>query len=252
MLHGDLDGVMGSDQPILEVTMNSINAGAGHQSHKIIRANGSVDPNYTIADNDPNALLAKIKPRELTLQPYSIPSTGSKYRYFYLGPRNGAKGTVNNDIIKVKFENNKANWNPGNTISTVSADSIIEVIDNANYKVVGALLYQIKILKDIEDKGKLKYASSSGLSIVSSFTVTSESDVFKYTLESSAGNNYKIVVKKDGESVDKSKLTLVNSSNLNEILYLDADDLTFNAEGNVDLYIYNLPAGNYSAWYEIT
>ena len=251
LLHGDLDGVMGSDQPILEVTMNSINVDAVHQSHKIIRANGSVDPNYTIADNDPNALKAEIKPRELTLQPYSIPSTGLKYRYFNLGPRNGAKGTVNNEIIKVKFENNKANWNPGDTISTISADSKFSVIDNTNYKVVGALLYQIKILKDIEDKGKLRYASSSGLSLVSTFTVTSESDVFKYTLESSAGNNYKIVVEKDGESVDKSKLTLVNSSNLNEILYLDADDLTFNAEGNVDLYIYNLPVGKYSAWYEL-
>lgn len=151
----------------------------------------------------------------------------------------------------MKFENNKANWNPGDTISTISADSKFSVIDNTNYKVVGALLYQIKILKDIEDKGKLRYASSSGLSLVSTFTVTSESDVFKYTLESSAGNNYKIVVEKDGESVDKSKLTLVNSSNLNEILYLDADDLTFNAEGNVDLYIYNLPVGKYSAWYEL-
>lgn len=252
LLHGDLDGVMGSDQPILEVTMNSTNVDAVHQSHKIIRANGSVDPNYTIADNDPNALLAKIKPRELTLQPYSILSTGLKYRYFNLGPRNGAKGTVNNEIIKVKFENNKANWNPGDTISTVSADSKFSVIDNTNYKVVGEYSKPITILKDSIDKGILKFAYSE-LSVVSSFTVASESEVFKYNVGSSAGSYYKIVVKKDGVNVDITKLTLVNSSNTSEIMYLDldADDYIFYAKGNVDLYIHNLPAGKYSAWYEL-
>lgn len=255
LLHGDLDGVMGSDQPILEVTMNSINAGAGHQSHKIIRANGSVDPNYTIADNDPNALLAKIKPRELTLQPYSIPSTGSKYRYFYLGPINGAKGTVNNDIIKVKFTNNKANWNPGDTISTVSADSIIEVIDNVNYKVVGALLYQIKILKDFKDEGALKYFEPNGvLRNPSRFKVTAAGDVFKYSLPmAQSGTNYCIYVKSENGSqmVEITNITVVNSSSSDEILYVDADDFSFSAKGNAELYIHNLPVGDYKAWYTI-
>ena len=68
-----------------------------------------------------------------------------------------------------------------------------------------------------------------------------------------SGTNYCIYVKSENGSqmVEITNITVVNSSSSDEILYVDADDFSFSAKGNAELYIHNLPVGDYKAWYTI-
>lgn len=232
-----LEGLVGSDDPILSITMSGKDVGSEYESHVVKFVSGAPASNYYVADDDPKMLQANITKKVLKFPSLEVTARHDSERYVYvhLGKANlegWDNKPVGDDVVKVKYENNSASWASGNSFLAASESGTISEISNGNYDVqIPATGSRITVIPASVDWGKLEVGEAR------TFTVSDNKTVkFSGSFSMNEDRVVKITNEAGAVMTMKNLLTLGEASK-NTILYQE------NLEGNQGILIKSYPNG---------
>lgn len=231
-----LEGLMGSDRPILSITMSGKDVGSGYESHVVKFVSGALASNYYVADDDPNMLQANITKKVLKFPSLNVTARPDSERYVYvhLGKANlegWDNKPVGDDVVKVKYENNSVSWAFGNSFLAASGSGTISEISNGNYDVqIPATGSRITVIPASVDWGKLEVGKAR------TFTVSDKPVKFYGSFGMEKDRVMKIT-NKDGAVMTMKNLLTLGEASKNTILYQE------NLEGNQGILIKSYPNG---------
>ena len=245
-----LEGLVGSDNPFLSITMSGKDVGAEYESHVVKFVSGAPASNYYVADDDPNMLQANITKKVLKFPSLNVTSRHDSQRYMYvhLGKANlegWDNKPVGDDVVKVKYENNSVSWALGNSFLAASGSGTISEISNGNYDVqIPATGSRITVIPASEYGGRLT------VGVEKPFTVSDKPVKFDTVFSMDVDRVMKI---KKGEEVmpmenlitlaGRSKDTILYQENLEDNQGILIKSFT---DGTVDFYVHGLEPGNYT------
>ena len=239
LLNDQLEGLVGSDNPILSITMSGKDVGAVYESHVVKFVSGALASNYYVADDDPNMLQANITKKVLQLPSLDVPirNDAKRYVYVHLGAAN-LKGvgnhTFDGDIVKVKYENTTYTWAGGSSFRAIHGT--ISEISNGNYDVKIPFDSYIKVIPESELlQLKLNVGEER------TFTVSDKTVKFYGTFSMDEDRVMKI--KKGEEVMTMENLLTLGEASKNTILYQE------NLEGNQGILIKSYPNGGTGDFY---
>lgn len=236
LLDDQLEGLVGSDNPILSITMTGKDVGAEYESHVVKFVSGAPANNYYVADDDPNMLQANITKKVLKFPSLNVTARPDSQRYMYvhLGKANlegWDNKPVGDDVVKVKYENNSVSWAFGNSFLAASGSGTISEISNGNYDVQIPSDSRITVIPQSADWGKLEVGTAR------TFTVSDNKPIkFSGSFGMDEDRVMKITNEAGAVMTMKNLLTLGEASK-NTILYQE------NLEGNQGILIKSYPNG---------
>lgn len=236
LLDDQLEGLVGSDNPILSITMTGEDVGSEYESHVVKFVSGALASNYYVADDDPNMLQANITKKVLKFPSLKVTARHDSQRYMYvhLGKANlegWDNKPVGDDVVKVKYENNSVSWASGNSFLAASGSGTISEISNGNYDVQIPSDSRITVIPQSADLGKLEVGTAR------TFTVSDNKTVkFSGSFGMAEDRVMKITNEAGAVMTMKNLLTLGEASK-NTILYQE------NLEGNQGILIKSYPNG---------
>lgn len=236
LLDDQLEGLVGSDKPILSITMSGEDVGSEYESHVVKFVSGAPASNYYVADDDPNMLQANITKKVLKFPSLEVTARHDSQRYMYvhLGKANlegWDNKPVGDDVVKVKYENNSVSWAFGNSFLAASGSGTISEISNGNYDVQIPSDSRITVIPASVDWGKLEVGEAR------TFTVSDNKPVkFSGSFSMNEDRVVKITNEAGAVMTMKNLLTLGEASK-NTILYQE------NLEGNQGILIKSYPNG---------
>lgn len=240
LLNDQLEGLVGSDNPILSITMSGKDVGAVYESHVVKFVSGALASNYYEADDDPNMLQANITKKVLQLPSLDVPirNDAERYVYVHLGAAN-LKGvgnhTFDGDIVKVKYENTTYTWAGGSSFRAIHGT--ISEISNDNYDVKIPFDSYIKVIPASELlQLKLNVGEER------TFTVSDKTVKF-YGTFSMAEDRVMKITNKAGAVMTMENLLTLGEASKNTILYQE------NLEGNQGILIKSYPNGGAGDFY---
>lgn len=235
--YDQLEGLVGSDNPILSITMSGKDVGAVYESHVVKFVSGALASNYYVADDDPKMLQANITKKVLQFPSLNVTarSDAERYVYVHLGKANlegWDNKPVGDDVVKVKYENNSVSWTFGKSFLAASRSGTISEISNGNYDVqIPATGSRITVIPASVDWGKLEVGEAR------TFTVSDNKPVkFSGSFSMNEDRVVKITNEAGAVMTMKNLLTLGEASK-NTILYQE------NLEGNQGILIKSYPNG---------
>lgn len=235
--YDQLEGLVGSDNPFLSITMSGEDVGSEYESHVVKFASGALASNYYVADDDPNMLQANITKKVLKFPSLNVTarSDSERYVYVHLGKANlegWDNKPVGDDVVKVKYENNSVSWTFGKSFLAASGSGTISEISNGNYDVqIPATGSRITVIPASVDWGKLEVGEAR------TFTVSDNKPVkFSGSFSMNEDRVVKITNEAGAVMTMKNLLTLGEASK-NTILYQE------NLEGNQGILIKSYPNG---------
>ena len=244
-----LAGLMGSDRPILSITMTGKDVGAEYESH-VVKFGGALASNYYVADDDPKMLQANITKKVLKFPSLNVTARGDSERYVYvhLGKANlegWDNKPVGDDVVKVKYENNSVSWTFGKSFIAASGSGTISEISNGNYDVQIPNTSRITVIPASVDGGKLE------VGVEKPFTVSDKTLRF-YTSFSMEKDRVMKITKKGGEVMTMEKIITLAGRSKDTILYQenleDNQGILIKSfkDGTVDFYVHGLEPGEYT------
>lgn len=249
--YDQLEGLVGSDNPFLSITMSGKDVGAEYESHVVKFVSGAPASNYYVADDDPNMLQANITKKVLQFPSLNVTarSDSERYVYVHLGKANleGLDNKpVGDDVVKVKYENNSVSWAAGNSFLAASGSGTISEISNGNYDVqIPATGSRITVIPASVNLGKLEIGTAR------TFTVSDKTVKFYGSFGMEKDRVMKIT-NEAGAVMTMENLISLGEASKNTILYQE------NLEGNqgilikrypngtVDFYVHGLDPGKYT------
>ena len=231
-----LEGLVGSDNPFLSITMSGKDVGAEYESHVVKFVSGALASNYYVADDDPNMLQANITKKVLKFPSLNVTARPDSERYVYvhLGKANlegWDNKPVGDDVVKVKYENNSVSWALGKSFLAASGSGTISEISNGNYDVqIPATGSRITVIPASVDWGKLEIGKAR------TFTVSDKTVKF-YGSFGMEKNRVMKITNKDGAVMTMKNLLTLGEASKNTILYQE------NLEGNQGILIKSYPNG---------
>lgn len=235
LLDDQLEGLVGSDNPFLSITMSGKDVGAEYESHVVKFVSGALASNYYVADDDPNMLQANITKKVLRLPSLNVTARNDAERYVYvhLGKANlegWDNKPVGDDVVKVKYENNSVSWTFGKSFLAASGSGTISEISNGNYDVQIPNTSRITVIPASVDLGKLEVGKAR------TFTVSDKTVKFYGSFGMEKDRVMKIT-NKDGAVMTMKNLLTLGEASKNTILYQK------NLEGNQGILIKSYPNG---------
>lgn len=245
-----LEGLVGSDNPFLSITMSGKDVGAVYESHVVKFVSGALASNYYVADDDPNMLQANITKKVLQLPSLDVPIRNDAVRYVYvhLGKANlegGDNEPFGDDVVKVKYENNSESWTAGNSFLAASGSGTISEISNGNYDVQIPNTNKITVIPASEYGGRLTFG------VEKPFTVSTKTVKFDSIFSMDVDRVMKIT-KKGGEVMPMENLITLAGRSKDTILYQenleDNQGILIKSfkDGTVDFYVHGLEPGEYT------
>lgn len=246
-----LEGLVGSDNPILSITMSGKDVGSEYESHVVKFVSGAPASNYYVADDDPYMLQAKITKKVLQFPSLNVParSDSERYVYVHLGKANlegWDNKPVGDDVVKVKYENNSVSWAAGNSFLAASGSGTISEISNGNYDVqIPATGSRITVIPASVNLGKLEIGTAR------TFTVSDKTVKFYGSFGMEKDRVMKIT-NEAGAVMTMENLISLGEASKNTILY--QENLEDNRgilikrypNGTVDFYVHGLDPGKYT------
>lgn len=248
---GQLEGLVGSDNPFLSITMSGKDVGAEYESHVVKFVSGALASNYYVADDDPNMLQANITKKVLKFPSLNVTarSDSERYVYVHLGKANlegWDNKPVGDDVVKVKYENNSVSWAFGNSFLAASGSGTISEISNGNYDVqIPVTGSRITVIPKSEYGGRLT------VGVERTFTVSDNKPV-KFDTVFSMDVDRVMKIKKGEEVMPMEKIITLAGRSKNTILYQenleDNQGILIKSfkDGTVDFYVHGLAPGNYT------
>ena len=244
-----LEGLVGSDNPILSITMTGKDVGAEYESHVVKFVSGALASNYYVADDDPNMLQANITKKVLRLPSLNVTTRHDSERYVYvhLGKANlegWDNKPVGDDVVKVKYENNSVSWAFGNSFLAASGSGTISEISNGNYDVQIPNTSRITVIPASADLGKLEIGKAR------TFTVSDKPVKFYGSFGMEKDRVMKI--KKGEEVMPMEKIITLAGRSKDTILYQenleDNQGILIKSfkDGTVNFYVHGLEPGEYT------
>lgn len=251
LLDDQLEGLMGSDKPILSITMSGEDVGSEYESHVVKFVSGALASNYYVADDDPNMLQANITKKVLKFPSLEVTARHDSQRYMYvhLGKANlegWDNKPVGDDVVKVKYENNSVSWAVGNSFLAASGSGTISEISNGNYDVqIPATGSRITVIPQSTPGGRLT------VGVERTFTVSDNKPV-KFDTIFSMDVDRVMKIKKGEEVMPMENLITLAGRSKDTILY--QENLEDNqgiliksfTDGTVDFYVHGLEPGDYT------
>ena len=241
LLNDQLEGLVGSDNPILSITMSGKDVGAVYESHVVKFVSGALASNYYVADDDPNMLQANITKKVLQLPSLDVPirNDAERYVYVHLGKANlegWDNKPVGDDVVKVKYENNSVSWTSKKSFIAGQGGTISE-ISNGNYDVQIPNTSKITVIPASELlQLKLNVGEER------TFTVSDKTVKF-YGTFSMAEDRVMKITNKAGAVITMENLLTLGEASKNTILYQE------NLEGNQGILIKSYPNGGTGDFY---
>lgn len=246
-----LEGLVGSDNPFLSITMSGKDVGAEYESHVVKFVSGAPASNYYVADDDPNMLQANITKKVLKFPSLNVTarSDSERYVYVHLGKANlegWDNKPVGDDVVKVKYENNSVSWASGNSFLAASGSGTISEISNGNYDVqIPATGSRITVIPASVNLGKLEIGTAR------TFTVSDKTVKFYGSFGMEKDRVMKIT-NEAGAVMTMENLISLGEASKNTILY--QENLEDNRgilikrypNGTVDFYVHGLDPGKYT------
>ena len=251
LLDDQLEGLVGSDKPILSITMSGEDVGSEYESHVVKFVSGALASNYYVADDDPNMLQANITKKVLKFPSLEVTARHDSQRYMYvhLGKANlegWDNKPVGDDVVKVKYENNSVSWAFGNSFLAASGSGTISEISNGNYDVqIPATGSRITVIPQSTPWGRLT------VGVERTFTVSDNKPV-KFDTIFSMDVDRVMKIKKGEEVMPMENLITLAGRSKDTILY--QENLEDNqgiliksfTDGTVDFYVHGLEPGDYT------
>ena len=251
LLDDQLEGLVGSDKPILSITMSGEDVGSEYESHVVKFVSGALASNYYVADDDPNMLQANITKKVLKFPSLEVTARHDSQRYMYvhLGKANlegWDNKPVGDDVVKVKYENNSVSWAVGNSFLAASGSGTISEISNGNYDVqIPATGSRITVIPQSTPWGRLT------VGVERTFTVSDNKPV-KFDTIFSMDVDRVMKIKKGEEVMPMENLITLAGRSKDTILY--QENLEDNqgiliksfTDGTVDFYVHGLEPGDYT------
>lgn len=230
-----LEGLVGSDNPFLSITMSGKDVGAEYESHVVKFVSGAPASNYYVADDDLNMLQANITKKVLKFPSLNVTARPDSERYVYvhLGKANlegWDNKPVGDDVVKVKYENNSVSWTFGKSFLAASGSGTISEISNGNYDVQIPNTSRITVIPQSVNWGKLEVGKAR------TFTVSDKPVKFYGSFGMEKDRVMKIT-NKDGAVMTMKNLLTLGEASKNTILYQE------NLEGNQGILIKSYPNG---------
>lgn len=251
LLDDQLEGLVGSDKPILSITMSGEDVGSEYESHVVKFVSGALASNYYVADDDPNMLQANITKKVLKFPSLNVTARPDSERYVYvhLGKANlegGDNKPVGDDVVKVKYENNSVSWALGNSFLAASGSGTISEISNGNYDVqIPATGSRITVIPQSTPRGRLT------VGVERTFTVSDNKPV-KFDTIFSMDVDRVMKIKKGEEVMPMEKIITLAGRSKDTILYQenleDNQGILIKSfkDGTVDFYVHGLEPGEYT------
>ena len=251
LLYDQLEGLVGSDDPILSITMTGKDVGAEYESHVVKFVSGAPASNYYVADDDPNMLQANITKKVLKFPSLNVTARHDSQRYMYvhLGKANlegWDNKPVGDDVVKVKYENNSVSWAFGNSFLAANGSGTISEISNGNYDVqIPATGSRITVIPASEYGGRLT------VGVERTFTVSDNKPV-KFDTIFSMDVDRVMKIKKGEEVMPMENLITLAGGSKDTILYQenleDNQGILIKSfkNGTVDFYVHGLEPGDYT------
>ena len=251
LLDDQLEGLVGSDKPILSITMSGEDVGSEYESHVVKFVSGALASNYYVADDDPNMLQANITKKVLKFPSLEVTARHDSQRYMYvhLGKANlegWDNKPVGDDVVKVKYENNSVSWAFGNSFLAASGSGTISEISNGNYDVqIPATGSRITVIPQSTPGGRLT------LGVERTFTVSDNKPV-KFDTIFSMDVDRVMKIKKGEEVMPMENLITLAGGSKDTILYQenleDNQGILIKSfkDGTVDFYVHGLEPGEYT------
>ena len=244
-----LEGLVGSDNPFLSITMSGKDVGAEYESHVVKFVSGAPASNYYVADDDPNMLQANITKKVLKFPSLNVTARNDAERYVYvhLGKANlegWNNKPVGDDVVKVKYENNSVSWTFGKSFLAASGSGTISEISNGNYDVQIPNTSRITVIPKSEYEGRLT------VGVEKPFIVSDKPVRFDTIFSMEVDRVMKI--KKGEEVLPMENLITLAGGSKNTILYQenleDNQGILIKSfkDGTVDFYVHGLAPGNYT------
>lgn len=250
LLDDQLEGLVGSDKPILSITMSGEDVGSEYESHVVKFVSGALASNYYVADDDPNMLQANITKKVLKFPSLEVTARHDSQRYMYvhLGKANlegWDNKPVGDDVVKVKYENNSVSWAFGNSFLAASGSGTISEISNGNYDVQIPNTSRITVIPQSTPWGRLT------VGVERTFTVSDNKPV-KFDTIFSMDVDRVMKIKKGEEVMPMENLITLAGRSKDTILY--QENLEDNqgiliksfTDGTVDFYVHGLEPGDYT------
>lgn len=245
-----LEGLVGSDNPFLSITMSGKDVGAEYESHVVKFVSGALASNYYVADDDPNMLQANITKKVLRLPSLNVTARNDAERYVYvhLGKANlegWDNKPVGDDVVKVKYENNSVSWTFGKSFLAASGSGTISEISNGNYDVQIPNTSRITVIPASVDRWKLEVGKAR------TFTVSDKTVKFYGSFGMEKDRVMKIT-NKDGAVMTMKNLLTLGEASKDTILYQenleDNQGILIKSfkDGTVDFYVHGLEPGEYT------
>lgn len=251
LLDDQLEGLVGSDKPILSITMSGEDVGSEYESHVVKFVSGALASNYYVADDDPNMLQANITKKVLKFPSLNVTARPDSERYVYvhLGKANlegWDNKPVGDDVVKVKYENNSVSWALGNSFLAASGSGTISEISNGNYDVqIPATGSRITVIPQSTPRGRLT------VGVERTFTVSDNKPV-KFDTIFSMEVDRVMKIKKGEEVMPMEKIITLAGRSKDTILYQenleDNQGILIKSfkDGTVDFYVHGLEPGEYT------
>ena len=246
-----LEGLVGSDNPILSITMSGKDVGAVYESHVVKFVSGAPASNYYVADDDPKMLQANITKKVLQFPSLEVTarSDSERYVYVHLGKANlegWDNKPVGDDVVKVKYENNSVSWTFGKSFLAASGSGTISEISNGNYDVqIPATGSRITVIPQSTPWGRLT------VGVERTFTVSDNKPV-KFDTIFSMDVDRVMKIKKGEEVMPMEKIITLAGRSKDTILYQenleDNQGILIKSfkDGTVDFYVHGLEPGEYT------
>lgn len=246
-----LEGLVGSDNPILSITMSGKDVGAVYESHVVKFVSGAPASNYYVADDDPKMLQANITKKVLKFPSLNVTARldSERYVYVHLGKANlegWDNKPVGDDVVKVKYENNSVSWALGNSFLAASGSGTISEISNGNYDVqIPATGSRITVIPQSTPWGRLT------VGVERTFTVSDNKPV-KFDTIFSMDVDRVMKIKKGEEVMPMEKIITLAGRSKDTILYQenleDNQGILIKSfkDGTVDFYVHGLEPGEYT------
>lgn len=250
LLDDQLEGLVGSDRPILSITMSGKDVGSEYESHVVKFVSGALASNYYVADDDPNMLQANITKKVLKFPSLKVTARHDSQRYMYvhLGKANlegWDNKPVGDDVVKVKYENNSVSWAFGNSFLAASGSGTISEISNGNYDVQIPRDSRITVIPQSTPWGRLT------VGVERTFTVSDNKPV-KFDTIFSMEVDRVMKIKKGEEVMPMENLITLAGGSKDTILYQenleDNQGILIKSfkDGTVDFYVHGLEPGDYT------
>ena len=249
--YDQLEGLVGSDNPFLSITMSGKDVGAEYESHVVKFVSGAPASNYYVADDDPNMLQANITKKVLQFPSLNVTARpdAERYVYVHLGKANlegWYNKPVGDDVVKVKYENNSESWTFGKSFLAASGSGTISEISNGNYDVQIPNTSRITVIPQSTYLGNLEVGTPK------TFTVSDKTVKFSGTFSMNEDRVMKITNDAGAVMTMENLLTLGEGSK-NTILYQenleDNQGILINSYpngGTGDFYVHGLAPGKYT------